>query len=131
MFGFGKKKEKKILKVGLIQGNRPLVERAIGAKEKVTLGTHDKNTFTIKSDRLPKQMVVFKPQGDRYLLTFLSGMSGKIAVKDNAMSLAHLLEKGVVETKNGQHSLSISNKTRGKLVFENCRLLFRFEDATS
>jgi len=124
----GSKKEKRRLKVGLIQGNRPLIERSIKAKGKVTIGTHPKNTFVINSKQLPKKFVVFKPQGDRYLLSFLPDMTGKIAVKGNALTLAKLLERGIVETKKGTHSLSISDRTRGKLVFNGFRLLFRFEN---
>ena len=126
---FTKKKNHKSLKVGLIQGNRPLIERKLKPKEKVTIGPHPKNTFVIEYDGLPKKFVAFKPQGERYLLYFLPGMKGKIAVKDKAISLDNLVDRGVVETKKGQHSVSISARTRGKIVFGDYRILFRFEDA--
>src|SRR5258707_13930818 len=121
---FGWKKPKKTLTVGLIHGNRPLVEAKIRAKEKVLIGAHPKNTFVIHSEEIPKRFVMFEPQGnDRYLLSFLPRMKGKIAVKDKALSLAILLQKGVVETKKGVHQLSISDKTRGKITFGAYRLL--------
>ena len=128
---FGKKKKKKLLKVGLIQGNRPLVQKDIKPGKKVSIGPHDKNTFVIQSNeiKLPSKFTVFKPSGNRYLLFFLPGMDGKIAVSGNAVNFDTLKQRGIVESKKGQHCISISNRTRGKITFGNNRLLFRFEDA--
>lgn len=133
MFGsFGRKKPRRDLTVGLIQGNRPIVEKVIRGREKVTIGTDSKNTFVIQSPKLPKRFTVFEPQAeDRRLLYFLGFMTGKIAVNETAAPFSALLEKGIVETKHGVHSISISDKTRGRILFDDCRLLFRFDDPTS
>ena len=126
---FGQKKSKRLLTVGLLEGNRPVVAQTLKNGQKVTIGPHKKNTFVIHSAKLPKKFTLLQPKGDRYLLTFLPEMQGKIAVKGSALPLTTLIQRGVVETKKGQHTVSISNRTRGKIVFENCRLLFRFDDA--
>jgi hypothetical protein len=128
MFG-RKKKSVKTLKVGLLHGDKPLVEQSIKFKGKVTIGTQDNNTFTLHWKKLPKKFVIFKPQGKRYILNFLPGMDGKIAVKETALPFATLKKRGVVESKKGVHSISISDNTRGKITFDNYRILFRFEEA--
>ena len=126
---FGKGKSKRVLTLALIQGNRPAIEKSVAVRDKVVIGSHPKNTFVVTHSGLPEKFVVLKPDGERYLLHFFPSTKGKIAVNESSMTLATLQQKGVVENKNGVCSVSISDKTRGKLVFGDCRLLFRFDEA--
>ena len=126
---FGKKKSTKTLRIGLLTVGQPMVEKTFEDGDKITIGTSEGNSLVLKSKILPKKFILFKPEDDRYLLHFLPEMDGKVAINDAAMTFQMLKQKGIVETTKGQHRISISNKTRGKITFENYRILFRFDDA--
>lgn len=128
---FNKKKSPKTLKIGLLTPGQPMVEKSFEGGEKITIGTGQGNSLVLKSKLLPKKFILFRPEDDRYLLHFLPEMDGKVAINDAAMTFQMLKQKGIVETTKGQHTISISDKTRGKIVFENYRILFRFDDAGS
>ena len=73
-------REKKILRIGLIQNGKILVERLLRRREPVTIGQSPRNTFEISSGDLPKSFTLFELKGDNYVLNFKHGMNGKLSI---------------------------------------------------
>src|SRR3954453_16771206 len=71
----------KVLRIGLVQGGKVIEERVIKQRTHVTIGPSEKSLFVIPSKNLPAQFRVFELPGNEYVLNFLDGMTGRIALK--------------------------------------------------
>src|SRR5947199_5917783 len=71
----------KVLRIGLVQGGKVIEERVIKQRTHVTIGPSEKSMFVIPSKNLPAQFRLFELAGSDYVLNFLDGMTGRVALK--------------------------------------------------
>ncbi|MEO6954494.1 MAG: AgmX/PglI C-terminal domain-containing protein [Polyangia bacterium] len=117
----------KILRIGIIQGEKIVEERLVRKRENVTVGQSAKNTFVVPaSNALPRTFTLFEltPQG--YALNFSDGMDGRISLGDSVVALPALRQAGKAEKKNGLYHVMLSEKSRGKIVIGDVKVLFQF-----
>jgi hypothetical protein len=117
----------KILRIGIIQGEKIVEERLVRKRENVTVGQSAKNTFVVPaSNALPRMFTLFEltPQG--YALNFTKGMDGRISLGDNVVALPQLREAGNTQQKDGVYHVLLTDKSRGKVVIGDVKVLFQF-----
>ena len=117
----------KILRIGIIQGEKIVEERLVRKRENVTVGQSAKNTFVVPaSNALPRTFTLFEltPQG--YALNFSDGMDGRVSLGDSVVALPALRQAGKAEKKNGLYHIILSEKSRGKIVIGDVKVLFQF-----
>src|SRR5262245_43887742 len=117
----------KILRIGIIQGEKIVEERLVRKRENVTVGQSAKNTFVVPaSNALPRSFTLFEltPQG--YALNFTDGMDGRISLGDNVVALPALRQAGKAEKKDGVYHVLLGDKSRGKIVIGDVKVLFQF-----
>lgn len=116
----------KVLRIGVVQGGKVVHERLIKPGQNVTIGESPKNTFVFSAEGLPKRFTIFQAKGSTYALNFTDGMSGKVQLDSGIANLAQVRESGEVAKRGGQYSVTISHKTRGKVVVGDVTVLFQF-----
>ncbi len=117
----------KILRIGIIQGEKIVEERLVRKRENVTVGQSAKNTFVVPaSNALPRSFTLFEltPQG--YALNFTDGMDGRISLGDNVVALPALRQAGKAEKKDGLYHVLLTEKSRGKVIIGDVKVLFQF-----
>jgi outer membrane biosynthesis protein TonB len=119
-------REKKILRIGLIQNGKILVERLLRRREPVTIGQSPRNTFEIQSSDLPKAFTLFSLKGDNYVLNFKHGMNGKLSIKRSVMDFKSLREQKLAQKSGDVFSVELANENRGKIVIGEVVVLFQF-----
>ena len=95
-------REKKILRIGLIQNGKILVERLL-RREAGAIGQSPKNTFEISSGDLPKSFTLFELKGENYVLNFKHGMNGKLSIKRSVLDFKSLRDQKLAK-KSGDVS---------------------------
>src|SRR3954468_14896421 len=80
----------KVLRVGLVQGGKVIEERVIKQRTHVTIGPSEKSMFVTPSKSIPSSFKLFEIVGSEYVLNFLEGMSGRVALKTGVSDLAAL-----------------------------------------
>jgi outer membrane biosynthesis protein TonB len=122
-----RQQQAKVLRIGVVQGGKVVHERLIKPGQNVTIGESPKNTFVFAADGLPKRFTVFQAKGGgTYLLNFTEQMNGKVQLQDGIVGLDQARQRGDASRKAGQYSLSLSQKTRGKIVVGDVTVLFQF-----
>jgi hypothetical protein len=118
----------KVLRIGLVQGGKVIEERVIKQRTHVTIGPSEKSMFVIPSKNLPAQFRVFELAGNEYVLNFLDGMTGRIALKTGVSDLAALRTSAKrIPLGNGQmYQIPLSDEARGKVVVGETTFLFQF-----
>lgn len=120
-------KQSKVLRIGIIQGENPVQERLIKAKESVTIGESQKNTFVIPKGSLhASEFTLFKATPKGYALNFTDQMTGKISSGGTLVTLKKALEDPSIEKKNGVASVPLTEQDRGKITIDNITVLFQF-----
>ena len=119
-------REKKILRIGLIQNGKILVERLLRRREPVTIGQSPRNTFEIQSSDLPKSFTLFGLKGDNYVLNFKHGMNGKLSIKRSVLDFKGLREQKIAQKSGDVFSVELANENRGKIVIGEVVVLFQF-----
>jgi hypothetical protein len=118
----------KVLRIGLVQGGKVIEERVIKQRTHVTIGPSEKSMFVIPSKNLPAQFRVFELAGNEYVLNFLDGMTGRVALKTGVSDLAALRASAKrIPLGNGQmYQIPLSDEARGKVVVGETTFLFQF-----
>src|ERR1041384_7628100 len=80
----------KVLRIGLVQGGKVIEERVIKQRTHVTIGPSEKSMFVIPSKNIPPSFRLFELAGGEYVLNFLDGMTGRVALKTGISDLAAL-----------------------------------------
>ena len=119
-------REKKILRIGLIQNGKILVERLLRRREPVTIGQSPKNTFEISSSALPKSFTLFALKGQNYTLNFRQGMNGKLSIKRSVHDFQSLRDQKLAQKSGDVYSVELSDDNRGKIVIGDVVVLFQF-----
>jgi hypothetical protein len=118
----------KILRIGIIQGEKVVEERLVRKRENVTIGQSAKNTFVVPaSNALPRTFTLFELTPNGYALNFTEGMDGRISLGDNVVALPALRQGGKATQKGGGvHHVLLTDKSRGKVVIGDVKVLFQF-----
>jgi outer membrane biosynthesis protein TonB len=124
----------KILRIGVILGDKIVEERLIRDRGPVSIGQSAKNTFAVPTPELPRSWPLFQLSGGRYVLHVSDTMDGRISDGGQVLTLAQLKGAGRA-TRVGQGPaksgwlLPLSDASRGKIVIGEMTLLFQFVQA--
>src|SRR5215475_5418024 len=80
----------KVLRIGLVQGGKVIEERVIKQRTGVTIGPSERSMFVIPSKHIPASFKLFELIGQDYVLNFLEGMTGRVALKTGISDLGAL-----------------------------------------
>lgn len=118
----------KVLRIGLVQGGKVIEERVIKQRTHVTIGPSEKSMFVIPSRNIPPNFKVFELVGGEYVLNFLDGMSGRVALKTGISDLTALKGQAKrVPMGNVQaYQVQLSEEARGKVTVGETTFLFQF-----
>jgi hypothetical protein len=114
----------KVLRIGLVSGGRIMEERVIKQRTAVTVGTNERSTFVIATANLPPQFKVFELVGTEYILNFLDGMTGRVALPTGITDLVSL--KGQARRSGPAYQVKLTDDARGKIIIGDTTLLFQF-----
>ncbi len=119
-------RDRKILRIGIIQNGKIIEERLLRKRESVTIGQSPRNTFVLPSSGIPKSATLFELKGGVYTLNFRPQMSGKVSVEDAVLDFKALREQNLAKKRGDHYVLPLSEKSRGKVVVDDVTLLFQF-----
>lgn len=118
----------KVLRIGLVQGGKVIEERVIKQRTHVTIGPSEKSMFVIPSKNIPPNFRLFELVGNDYVLNYLDGMTGRVALKTGISDLGALRSQARrVPVGNVQmYQVQLSEEARGKVVVGETTFLFQF-----
>jgi hypothetical protein len=118
----------KVLRIGLVQGGKVIEERVIKQRIAVTIGPSEKSLFVIPSRAVPPNFKLFELVGQEYVLNFLDGMTGRVALKTGITDLGALRGQARrAQIGNVQvYQVPLSEEARGKVVVGESTFLFQF-----
>lgn len=118
--------QRKVLRIGIIQGGRITEERLIRFGETVTIGDGMKNTFVLHSLGLPDRFPIFIFKNNQYTLAFRSDMDGRISMDGGVvMNFDKMREKSAAQ-KDGSFLFPLTEQVRGKVTISGTTILFQF-----
>lgn len=118
--------ERKVLRIGIIQGGKIVEERLLRKRAKVTIGLGAKNTFVLPVGNL-KSHVLFDLAGEGYDLAFTDEMDGRVAAGEGeVLDLAGLKRKNLAKKRGSEWRLPLTEGSRGKVVLGDVTILFQF-----
>jgi hypothetical protein len=118
----------RILRVGIVLGDRIVEERLLRERETVTLGQSVKNDISLPIEGLPKSLPVFTLEKGAYSLRFTSEMTGRVSSAKGLQTLAQLKTGGATR-RDSDYSVPLDAQSRGKISVGAMTLLFQFVDA--
>ena len=118
----------KVLRIGLVQGGKVIEERVVKQRTHVTIGPSEKSMFVIPSKSIPPNFRLFELMGGEYVLNFLDGMTGRVALKTGISDLAALRGQArrVSVGAAQAYQVNLSEEARGKVVVGETTFLFQF-----
>ena len=120
-------RDKKILRIGLIQNGKIVEERLLRRREPVTIGQSPRNTFVVTMvEGLPRSYTLFDLKGGTYQLNFRPGMNGKVSVDNQVYDFKALREQKLARKRGDNYSVPLLERSRGKVVFGDIVVLFQF-----
>jgi hypothetical protein len=115
----------KVLRIGLVTGGRIIEERIVKQRTTVTVGPSEKAMFVIQAPNIPPQFKLFELVEGGYVLNFLDGMSGRVALQTGITDLQAL--KGQARrTGDRAYQVKLTEDARGKIVVGETTFLFQF-----
>lgn len=115
----------KVLRIGLVREGRVLEERVVKQRTNVTVGPSEKCTFVLAKHGVPSQFKLFEVVGGQYVLSFLDGMSGRVALPTGVSELEQLRGQAR-RSSDGVYQLRLTDDARGKVVIGDTTFLFQF-----
>ncbi|MCB9591658.1 MAG: TonB family protein [Sandaracinaceae bacterium] len=116
----------KVLRIGLIQGDKIIEERIIRKRETVTVGSSEKNHFVVSAPGLSSRFELFQLVGNDYVLNFTDQMRGRVGLAGGVKVLDELRSSGGARKANGYYQVKLSDNSRGKVEIGGTTLLFQF-----
>jgi hypothetical protein len=114
----------KVLRIGLVQSGRIIEERVIKQRTSVTIGPSEKSMFVVAVPSLPSQFKLFELVGSDYVLNFMDGMSGRVALQTGISDLGAL--KGQAKRSGNAYQVKLTEEARGKVIVGDTTFLFQF-----
>ncbi|MDC0714304.1 AgmX/PglI C-terminal domain-containing protein [Stigmatella sp. ncwal1] len=116
----------KLLRVGIIQGDRILEERHV-LREDITIGHDGKNTLILPPhDDLPAKFALFENRNNQYQLVFDDTMQGRIHQGASDVDLTRLRKQGLAQERGPVYVLPLEDTARGKVEVGDVTLFFQF-----
>jgi len=122
----GPQQQRKILRIGIIQGGRITEERLIRRGQTVTIGDGAKNTFVLHSSGLPSRFPLFVYRGNQYSLAFSKDMDGKLSMDGGVVMGFDGVKAKATRQKDGSFLFPLNEKIRGKVTIAGTTILFQF-----
>jgi TonB family protein len=119
-------RDRKILRIGVIQNGKIVEERLLRKREAVTIGQSPRNTFVLPAASVPKSYTLFDLRSGTFQLNFRDDMDGRVSVEDAVLDLKSVRERKLAAKKGDGYALTLSEKSRGKVVLGDVTLLFQF-----
>lgn len=116
----------KVLRIGVMQGTRMSEERLIRDRGSVSVGTTERNTFTVASSELPSTFELFSMVGGQYLLNFTEKMEGQLALPEGIKKITDLRSNPSVKRGPTGWQVPLSETSRGKIQLGGVTFLFQF-----
>jgi len=122
----------KVLRIGVIQGDRMVEERVVRARETVTVGSSERNHFVIAG--MPGSFDLFLLQGADYILNFTEDMRGKVGLSGGVQELSQLRASGAARNAGAHWQIKLNDQSRGRVTIPgrdgnaDTTLLFQFID---
>jgi TonB family protein len=118
----------KVLRIGVIQGDKMVEERIIRSRETVTVGTSEKNHFVVSHASLPPSFDLFQLVGGDYILNFTTDMRGRVGLAGGVQALDQLRSTGAARNAGNYWQVKLSDNSRGRVAIGDTTLLFQFID---
>lgn len=116
----------RILRIGIVQGGRIVEERLIRKRDNISVGWSSKATFSVPSESLPKQWLLFEANPRGYIAHFADAMDARIAVGNEVVSLAQLKQAGRLRRQGQSQRYLLDERSRGKVTVGDLSILFQF-----
>ena len=116
----------RILRIGIVQGGRIVEERLIRKRDNISIGWSSKSTFSVPSESLPKQWLLFEANPRGYIAHFADAMDARIAVGNEVVSLAQLRQAGRLRKQGSSSRYLLDERSRGKVTVGDLSILFQF-----
>jgi hypothetical protein len=110
----------KVLRIGVMQGTRMTEERVLRERAAVTVGTTERNTFTVAAADLPPTFELFSVVDGRYALNLTDAMEGQLATPDGIRKLSDL------RRASASARIPLADSARGKISLGGVVFLFQF-----
>lgn len=119
--------ERKVLRIGIIQGGKIIEERTLKKRETVSVGSSEKASFSVNSSTLPKSFDVFELVNGEYVVRFTPDMGGVVQLKEGDVNeLAQLQARPEAVKKADATTFPITDDARGKIKIGDITVLFQF-----
>jgi len=116
----------RILRIGIVQGGRIVEERLIRKRDNISIGWSSKCTFSVPSESLPKQWLLFEANPRGYIAHFADAMDARIAVGNEVVSLTQLRQAGRLRKQGSSSRYLLDERSRGKVTVGDLSILFQF-----
>lgn len=116
----------KILRIGVILGDKIVEERLVRDRGPVTIGQSAKNTFAVPAPELPRSWPLFQIVGGRYVLNVADSMDGRISDGGQVQTISQLKSSGRIQKNGPAWAVQLTDGARGKIVIGDMTLLFQF-----
>ena len=116
----------KILRIGVILGDKIVEERLVRARGPVSIGQSAKNTFAVPAPELPRSWPLFQLHNGRYVLSVAESMEGRLSDGGDVQSLAQLKASGRLKREGQAWLVPLTDAARGKITVGDLTLLFQF-----
>lgn len=117
----------KVLRIGVIQGDKMVEERIIRRRETVTVGASERNHFVVPA--IPGSFELFQLVGTDYILNFTDAMRGRVGLAGGVEKLENLRASGAARNAGQYWQVKLSDSSRGRVTIGDTTLLFQFIDA--
>jgi TonB family protein len=118
----------KVLRIGVIQGDKMIEERIIRSRETVTVGSSEKNHFVIANAAIPPTFDLFQLVGGDYILNFTPEMRGRVGLGGRVEALDQLRSSGAARNAGNYWQVKLADTSRGRVAIGDTTLLFQFID---
>ncbi len=112
--------QRRLLRVGIIHGNRIVEERVLGDQRDITIGTSPRNTLLVPWDDAPDRWRLFEARGGRRFLLLAGNMSARIADGASVTSVS-----GQGGRAGPAVPIPLSDRARGKVSVGETTVLFQ------
>jgi hypothetical protein len=114
-----RRRERRLLRVGIVHGRRIVEERLLARPGDVTIGTSPRSTFIVPWDDAPPRWRLFDDRGGRRCLHLAAGMSARIADGSRVTSID--------ARRDGEPAqpIALSDGARGKVTIGDTTVLFQ------
>ncbi len=115
----------KVLRIGLVSGGRVTEERIIKDRVDVTVGPSERSMFVLSTEHIRSSHKLFELVGESYVLNFLDGMSGRVALPTGVSDL-DVLKGQSRRGPGGAYQVRLTEDSRGKVTIGDTTFLFQF-----